>query len=470
MKLNKIVKCVGVSALCSVASFIAPVSIDSASQALGYKTFLVSEAQAQAKKKKTRSLPGLSEKVLKQLAKVTEAVSPDPEKFPDRKPDWQEGIKLLQKMERSCKDKCNKYELSQIHRFYGFIYASIEDYDKAIIAYQNIVAQAPEIPVATELESLYYLSQLTYSQDKFNDSIKWLNKWIALSGEFGREVGADIYFLRSTINYSKDDKRAALKDVTKAISIVEGRDKVAKENWYGLQRAIYLEKEDYKNGLTVLEKLVRHYPKKSYWTQLSGVYGLLERDKDQLHTLDTVNLMGGLKKRQEVVNLAYLYLGEEVPYKAAKILEKGMSDKIVERNVKYLKVLASAWRSAKLPKKAIVALQSAAKAAVTEAKADKDKKSEEGNIHSQLAGLYLDIDDSKKAIESGKRALKAGNLKMPGEVHTNMGIAYYDLQQYKSAVSAFEKAMNDKQFRKFAENWLKAAKQELFRQEQLAKS
>lgn len=469
MKIANTFKLLGMGAVVSVAAYVAPVAIDKAAQAVGIDSGLVSNAYAQAKKKKTRKLPGISESTMKKLGVVTELVSPDTEKNKNAKPNYPKALKELQKMEKFCKDKCNKYELSQVYRFYAFAYYSLDDYPKAIRAYKQVVAQSPEIPIAVELDALYALAQLNFAQDRFDDSLKYLDRWIGLS----TVVGADIIFLKGTILYTKGDKKGATTNVNKAISMIEANGKVAKEQWYGLQLALNLEKESYRPAKAILEKLIRNYPSVKYWTQFANVNGLLERERDQLHALDSIYIQNKLKKRQDVVNLAYLYLGEDVPYKAAKILEKGMAEKNVERNVKYLKVLASAWRAAKEPKKAIVALNEAAKVAVREdanKKGKKGYKPEQGNIHSELVGLHLDLDDSKAAVEAGKKALRAGSLKRACEVHTNMGIAYVDMKQYKSAVNSFDKAADDKQCRAVVNNWKKYALNEQRQKEELERS
>jgi hypothetical protein len=45
-----------------------------------------------------------------------------------------------------------------------------------------------------------------------------------------------------------------------AITDVESKGILPKEGWWGLQRVLYYEKDDYKR-CQILEKLVKHYPK-----------------------------------------------------------------------------------------------------------------------------------------------------------------------------------------------------------------
>ena len=430
-----------------VLVFALPVVVDQVANRFNISTALV--ASANAAKQETRKLPGLSEKIFKSLAKVAEYASPEEDS--GKEPNMNAALDELKKIEKRC-DGCNKYELSQIYNYFAWIYYSLEDTASAVNYYKKVIAQSPDIPIGLELQALKYVSQLSFTIDKFDDSILYLDKYIALADD----VGADIYQLRASICYQKDDKACALRDINKAIGMVEGRDKIADEQWYTLQNALYLDKEDYKSSVPILEKMVRHFPKTSYWVQLSSVYGVLGRDKDQLHAMDAVYVMGGLEKSQDLVNLAYMYLGEGVPYKAAVILEKGMKAKKIERSDKYLEVLAVAWSQAKDLDKAVPVL------------IELGDRYDSGDAYSRLTGVYLDMDKNKEAVDAGLIALKKGNAKNPGEIHTNLGIAYMELKKFDKAIDSFEKALKSPKHKQFASSCLKFAKNEKKRSEALA--
>ena len=44
----------------------------------------------------------------------------------------------------------------------------------------------------------------------------------------------------------------------------------------------------------VLEKMLRHYPKTKYWSEMAGIYGRLNRTRDQMHAFDALYVMGAL--------------------------------------------------------------------------------------------------------------------------------------------------------------------------------
>ncbi len=467
LNISNIISC---AVIYAAVGFLAPAVFNNFAEVVGVDA-KVAVANAQAKQKVTRKLPGISERMLKDLGTLQEFISPNTEENPNAKPNLPEALKMLGKMEKSCKDKCNSVEMSSIYRFYGYTYITMDppNYNQAISYYNKLVALSPGITVAVELEALYILAQLTYQQEKFDAALANLKKWMSIS----TIVGSDKIYFWASICYAKNDMRCALDKITEAIDMETAKGNVANEQWYGLQAALLLEKEDYKRAVPVMEIMVRHFHKAEYWTRLANIYGLLGRPKDQLHSLDAVYVMDALTRRQEYVNLASLFLENEAPYKAAQVLERGMKAKAVERDVKNLKLLGLAYSYAKETEDAIKILNEAAKAAKKEDAAkqgDKGYKPEQGNIYTQLTGLYLDLDDSKGAVSAGKKALKASNLSSAGEVHVNMGIAYVDMEQYKSAISSFEKAKKDKKYARFAANWLRHAEQEYERQQQLQKA
>lgn len=444
------------------AMLAAPLVLDKVSDALGSNVGFSSALYAQAakdEKKQTRRLPGISEKVFKGLGKVSAYVNPDIEKDPKAKPDLKKAYKELKKVEKQCAE-CNNYEKSQIYQMFAYVAYSLENYAEAISYYKKVIQQSPEIPIGVELSSLMYVAQLSFQIEKYDDAIEYFDKRVKLSEESGNELGPQDWQFKAIICYQGGRKKCAFDNISKAISMVEAKGKVAEESWYNIQRSLYLEEEKYKPATGVLEKLVRHYPKKSYWSQLGSMYGLLERSDDQLHAMDTTYLMGGFTKEKQLINLGYLYMADEVPYRAAFIIDKGMNDKVIERSEKNLEVLAKAWQMAKEPKKAIPVLQ------------ELGKVSKSGNAYGELVGVYLDLNQPKSAIKAGKQAIKKGNFKREadGEVHINMGIAYFDTRQYSAAIESFRKASKIKKHAKFARSWQRYSEGEKLRYDGLKRS
>jgi len=452
---TKLVKHTLLAAPLAFAPAVASVMMQAIAQD-GFQSGVVYAAEAKAEapkpKYKTRKTPALREKVFKKLAVVQELTSPEEvEGKPTPKPNFPEALKELKDIQKQTA-KWNRYELAQLYNYFGFVYYSVENYKEAIRYYKLVVAQSPDIPQGLEVGTLYTIAQLYFVVEDYKNAIVNLKKWMDLSPI----VGADAYILLGQAYYSIEDMKQALTNVNIAVDNYESRGKVPKENWFSLQRALYYDKGDNKTVIKILEKMVRHYPKPTYFKQLSGMFGSVERERDQLHMLDAVRLMGELNKEKELLNLAYLYLGEDNPYKAAVIVEKGIKDEIIEPTSKNLELLATAWRLAQEVKKSIPVMEKAA------------SKSEKGDLYARLAGIYLDNDNYKKALSTAKKAHKRGGIKRADQLYVVEGMANANLKRYGSCVGSFKKALKDKRSRKFSQQWIKYCESEIKREKQLA--
>jgi len=411
------------------------------------------EEAEQKPKYKTRKTPALREKVFKQLAKVQELTNPDTEKDPDAKPNFPEALKELREISAGTeRGKWNQYELAQLYNYYGFVYYTLENYPEAIKYYKLVVAQSPQIPEGLEVGTLYTIAQLYFVQEDYRNAIVSLKKWMELSPI----VGADAYILLGQAYYQINDMKQALTNVNIAVKRYEEKGKIPKENWFSLQRALYYDKGDNKKVIEILEKMVRHYPKATYYKQLSGMFGAVGREKDQLHMLDAAYQMGAVTKEKELLNLAYLYMGEDYPYRAARLVDKGIKDGNIEATSKNLELLATAWRLAQEVKKSIPEMEKAA------------KKSDKGDLYARLAGIYLDNDLHDKALEAGATALKRGGIKRIDQLQIVLGMANANKKNYSEAIKAFKAAAKDKRSKKFALQWIQYCESEIKREKQLA--
>jgi tetratricopeptide (TPR) repeat protein len=398
------------------------------------------EEQAKKPKYKTKKSYSLRQPVYKKFAKIAEKTDAN---------DWKGALIVLDEINKGSA-KFTSFEKANLWNYYGWIYYSLENYPKAIQFYEKVLAEE-QLSDALQLGTLYTIAQLKFVQEDYRGAIVKLKEWMKIQPI----VGADPYVLLAQGYYQLNDMKQALPNINKAVTMFESKGKVPKENWYTLQRAIYFDKGDNKKVISILEKLVKHYPKATYWKQLSGMYGTVGREKDQLHALETVYVMGALEKEKELMNLAYLLMGEDAPVKAAKIIDKGMKAKIIEQTSKNLEVLATAWRLAQEIKKSIPEMEKAA------------KKSDKGDLYARLAGIYLDNDQHKKALKASEVALKRGGIKRADQLYIVIGMARANLKQYEAAVKAFKEAAKDKRSKKFAVQWRKFAESEIKREEQL---
>lgn len=411
---------------------------------LGYTPFSSAYAQEEAKKKpqETRRTPALRNKVYEKLSEAQAAAEAK---------DWKTARGVLDKMiDTEGKKALNSYELANVYNLYAFIYYSAEDYANALKSYEKVVAQ-PDIPLAMEINTKYTIAQLYFVQEQWTRGVNALLEWFKVTDN----PPANAYILLAQGYYQQKDYNKALFNTEKAISMYNEKGKVPKEQWYNLARFLYFDKNDVPNAVRTLELLLQHYPKKQYWVQVSHMYGEQKKESWQLAAMETAYVQDMLDKGTEQTTMAYLYLNAEVPYKAAKVMDKGLKNKSVEATSKNYDILGNAWRQAQEVKKAIPAMEEAA------------AKSDKGELYARLGNVYLDGDQYKKAITALNKGLARGGVKRVDTARLVLGMAYFNDKQYSKARKAFNAASKDERSEKYARQWIKYMNSELERQAKL---
>jgi tetratricopeptide (TPR) repeat protein len=418
--------------------FLLPLIITAANPQLDLGTTAVAEEEKKEpkyKNVKTRQRQSVGAKCAKALEKV-QVVLEEEENFP-------ESLSMLEDIESSSKTCKKPYEQTQIWKFKGYVYYSLDDFPGAIRSYRQVI-NGEGTPDDLRLDTRYTLAQLYTAEGRYADAAKELEIWMSES----TIVGNDARGLLAQIYYQLERKADSLRMVEIAINDVEAKGITPKERWWSLQRVLYYEKNDYKKVISILEKLVKHYPKWTYWKQLGGMYGEQEREMDRLVATEIVYLNDQLDKESQVMGMAYMYLGQEVPYRAAVIIEKGIKDKIIEPSAKNLEVLGTAWYQAKELNRALQSLERAS------------KKSDSGNLQARIAGIYLDLGRDKEAYEASQKAVKKGSVKRPDSNYLVMGNALVNLHCYKDAISAFRKSLKlakTQKEKRYPTQWIKFA-------------
>ena len=411
---------------------------------------VVSDVAAQEsgakKKEKTRKTPALRNNIYEKLAEA--------QTFAEAK-DYAAAEEILNEMldATSKKSKLNAYELANVYNTYAFLRYAVEDYKGALNYYQKVIDQRPQIPVALEVGTLFTIAQLHFLQENWQKGIDTLNQWMAVT-----EIpNTNAYVLLANGYFQLKDYDRSLENIQIAIDREESAGKLPKEQWYNLARFIHFDRDNYAEALEILEILIMYYPKKQYWVQASHLYGEQKDEARQLAILEATYEQNLLDKSQDLVLLSQLYLNAEVPYPAAKTLEKGFKDEIVEDESKNYELAGVAWRQAQEVNKSLPMLEKAA------------AKSEKGELYARLGSVYLDVDKNKEAVTALTKGLKRGGVKRTDQARLALGMAYFNLGEFNSARKAFREAAKDKRAKAFAQQWLKYINSEEKRLAEIAK-
>lgn len=410
---------------------------------LGASVSAEESSEPRAGDQETKKVQTLGQKVHKVLAKAQEAAEGG---------DYTKSLDILDAlMVKSDKGKMNTYETATIHNFYAVNYYQMEKYPEAIASYEKVVAQ-PDIPDGLKQSAMFSIAQLNFVTENFQGAVDILKDWFRIA----ENPSSQAYVMIAQAYYQLEQYKNVPRPLLIAIKKARKKRKPIKENWLALLRAAYYEVENYKSTAKTLELLVKMYPKKAYWIQLSGVYGLMDREKDQAAAMEAAYQGGYLDKGSEYVMLGQLLLGREVPFKAGSIIDEGMQKGLVDKTKENWQLLAQAWAMAQELDKQIVALEAAAKLAT-----------EDGQIDYFLGQALSDKESWGNAIDAFRSALKKG-VDRPDRARMSLGMAYFNAERLDEARASFVRAARDKRSSKSANQWIKYLDTEIGRRRALA--
>ena len=350
----------------------------------------------------------------------------------------------------SGKKKLSPYESAQIWNLSGYAHYLSEDYEAAISAYQNVLAQL-ELPEALQQSTLKTMAQLYFTIEDYQMALETVERLMAAVAE----PAADVHMLQGQAYFQMGQFENAIPPIKTAIAMYKTQGRVPRENWLLLLRVCYWELKDFPNMLLVLEELIASYPKDTYVLTLAGVYSELGDTKKQLALTEALYEKGYIDGKTHATNLANLYLLHGVPVKAAQVLEKEMADDNVEKNVRNLRLLSQAWYSAREDKKAIPPLKQAA------------EMSDDGELYIRLAQSHINLENWSDAAASAKKGLSTGGLKRKDTANIMYGMALFNQKKLEQARRVFQDAGKDKRSQRAAQQWIKYVDSEIRRRDSL---
>ena len=398
-----------------------------------------SEQQSEAAQQETRKTPAMRERVYSRLSEAQACADED---------DMPCARELLDRVRQM--SNLNSYEIAQMWNFYAFIYFSQDNYREAIRAYENVLQQV-DLPLGLETTTIFTLTQLYFQEERFEDSLAMLERWFVLTPT----PAPDPYVLKAQIYYSLERFREGIEPVRTAIQVAMDQERELRENWYRLLNVFYYELEEYPNVIGVLTTMIEMWPKREYFIQLSAMYGQEGDEGRQLGLFETAYEAGWLLRSSEIVNLSQLLLQADIPYKAAKILEKGLEDGIVESTESNWRVLAQAWQLAQEDEEAIPALSRAAGLA------------DDGVLDIRLAQSHQNLAQWQNCADAARSGMRKGDLRRLDQANMILGACLFELGEFDAARNAFGDAEKDSRSRTGARSWMRYVDAEEDRERQL---
>jgi len=315
------------------------------------------------------------------------------------------------------------YEKVQIYNFMGFCYYKTDNINGATNAYENVLAQGSDVPLGVQQSILQTLASLYLSQENYSKGLDAVNRLMAIVPN----PTADLWVLKGQAHYQAGQYGQVIKPIDRAIQMFKSQGRNPKENWLLMSRHAAYEQGDFKAMSNFIRELIRYYPKDSYISQLAGAYSQ-SGDNKRFLVLTEILYEGGYKTDASTIkNLSQLFLMEEAPYKAAKLLDKEMKAGRIPNNLDNKKLLASSWFQARDDNKAIPVLKSAA------------EQSRDPELYIRLGQSLMNIGKWQDAVSALDSAI-ANGVKNRQATYTMLGLSYLELDNLAKAKTSFSQA------------------------------
>jgi tetratricopeptide (TPR) repeat protein len=289
----------------------------------------------------------------------------------------------------------------------------------------------------------YQMAQLFIQEEKYAEGAAALEAWIA--SEAMPNSGA--YYLLAAAYYYQELFDKALPNAQKAVDLAGD---APQEGWLSMLASLLLQKEDYDGALPVVKRMVNLYSdKKTYWEQLAGIYLQKEDYTNALVVTQFANYAGHVTEERQITQLADLYSLQEMPYRAATLLEASMEAGTVEKDQGSYEKLGNAWTAAREFDKAVPVLTSAA------------ELSENGELYLRVGQVQQQLEDWEASVESFENAIDKGGLRDDAYVEYLWGYSLYELDRLQEAKTHLQRAAREAEHRNSSESLIKAIDYEL---------
>ena len=280
------------------------------------------------------------------------------------------------------------------------------------------------IPEKDAAQTYYNIAQIYLQDENINKSLEYMQKWQQAGGKPDRQQKWQLAVL-----YQRVDN---FKEAIKWAEQVKADDgSKYDQQLYDLLIFLYNQADEKGKLANILEEVVARNPtERKYWDAIAGNYFASNEERKAFEVQKAMYLAGMLKTEDEIMRVVNFYNRFNVPYQAAKILEKEMNAGRVSRNLDRLELLANLYQVAREHEKAIPVIRAAADAGGG------------GAMYERLGRSYADLQKWDEAEDALQKALGMGGVKDVGNAWVQIGQSRYERGDRSGAREAFRKANN----------------------------
>lgn len=336
--------------------------------------------------------------------------------------------------------RLNALERARVYQIWAFVYYGRENLDKAREYLELTIAEGALSPADTA-DIRFQIAQLYLQEQNWAKAAEHFELWFSIA----KKPNASAYHTLALTYYQLEDLDKALPNSIQAVELTEE----PREAWLQLLLALRLTRKQYVESIPLLEELVRRYPKKTYWLQLSTVHGALEHYGQSLIQLQLAYTQGLLTEGPELRRLAELMLFLELPYRSAEVMQAGLHEGLIDGDAGAYELLSNSRIAAREFEAAVAPLERAA------------ELSDSGQLYIRLAQVHLQGEQWDAAADALRRAIDKGGLSSTGDAELLMGIVYYSQKKPQQALTWFGRAVQYEETAQEAKTWLRYIEREL---------
>jgi tetratricopeptide (TPR) repeat protein len=331
-------------------------------------------------------------------------------------------------------EKLSPYERSKVEQILFNISYVQEKYAEARGHLQKAI-DAGGLNEQEISQARYQAAQLFMTEEKWKEGAAALEEWF----QTAMNPNSAAYYLLAVAYYQMEQFDKALPPAQKAVELMDK----PQEGWIGMLLALYLQKDNYKDAIPLLQRLIAIVPdKKTYWMQLSAVYGQQEDYPNALAIMQLAYGAGLVTEDSEIRRLADLLLFNDVPYRGAQVLETAIEKNAVKVDDKLYEKLANCWIAAGELEKSIPPLQRAAELSPT------------GDMFVRLGEVNVQREQWEAATAALERGISKGQLKDTANAQLLMGIALYNQKKLNDAKTWFQRASQSEKYRQMSRGYI----------------
>ncbi len=389
-------------------------------------------AQNQSDEDRRRNSQTLRQGTARELGNAINALNADP-------PNLQEALNILNRL---ASQDIPPFDLSTVLEIRGATNFQLGNENAAIRDFVRVL-EIDALPSDRLKQIRYNVAQLYFQQENYDLAIRFMREYLS---DEANVQDPNAWYILAAAYVSKNDYRSARRPGER---VIQYDTKKEKKNFL-LLNLIYSELNLHTERARLLEQMIELFPEEeSLWAQLSGVYAILDRQRDAFATLEVAYKAGLIRDEAKIVVLAQYYSELDNPFRGAKLLEQEMAAGTVKRNLKNLRLLGQLWSMAREQPRAIAALTEAAKI------------DDSGELFYRIGQGYMADEKFREALRNFDLAVQKGGLttQQRGDIALLRGNALFSLDSETPAGrararAAFVQATRYDRTRRAAQGWV----------------